>query len=159
MSDLASLEKPKHKQPRVMSASPFHFRKPTTRCAVVFTPFIRHLNTGTLAFVMFVAFAVLSPTHGNECETKKALAKATKTEVAIDHFSFAPMTFTVPIGATVIGTNNDNVPNLVTGVEDQYRKSPLLNAGQRLSNTFATAGAYSYLCSIHPRITRKLIVN
>jgi plastocyanin len=142
-----------------MSASPTHYRKPMTRCVTVLTPFLRHLNTGTLAFIMFVAFALLSNTRGNEAETRElAPAKATKTEVVIDNFSFSPKTFTVPTGAAVTWTNHDNVPHVVTSANNQFQKSPVLKAGQSFSNIFATAGTYSYFCSIHPRMRGKIIV-
>ena len=142
-----------------MSASPPHYRKPATRCVTVLTPFLRHLNTGTLAFVLFVALALLSTMRGKEPETREsAPAKATKTEVVIDNFIFSPKTFTVPAGATVTWTNHDNVPHVITSADDQFKKSPVLKTGQRFSNAFATAGTYSYFCSIHPRMTGKIIV-
>jgi hypothetical protein len=72
-----------------MSASPAHYLKPATRCVAVLTPLIRHVNTGTLAFVMFVALALLSATHGKDSETRESTPlKATKTEVAIDNLHF-----------------------------------------------------------------------
>ena len=142
-----------------MSASLAHYRKPATRCVSALTPFMRHVNTGTLAFVMFVALALLSSTHGKSSETRESPPpKATTTEVIIDNFSFSPKTITVPIGATVTWTNHDNVPHVVTSADDQFKKSPVLKAGQSFSNTFATAGTYSYFCSIHPRMTGKIIV-
>ena len=53
------------------------------------TPLIRHVNTGTLAFVLFVALALLSATHGKDSETREsAPLKATKTEVVIDNLAF-----------------------------------------------------------------------
>ena len=114
---------------------------------------------GTLAFVLFVALALLNTMRGKEPETREsAPAKATKTEVIIGNFSFLPKTFTVPVGATVTWTNHDKVPHLVTSTHDQFNKSPQLKAGQSFSNTFATAGTYSYFCSIHPRMTGKIIV-
>ena len=129
------------------------------RCVTVITPFLRHLNTGTLAFVLFVALALLSTMRGKEPETREsAPAKATKTEVVIDNFSFLPKTFTVPAGATVAWTNHDNVPHVITSADDQFQKSPVLKTDQRFSNAFATAGTYSYFCSIHPRMTGKIIV-
>ncbi len=142
-----------------MSASPAPYRKPATRSVAVLTPFLRHLNTGTLAFVLFVALALLSTMRGKEPETREsAPAKATKTEVVIGNFNFSPKTFTVPVGATVTWSNHDNVPHVVTSADDQFKKSPSLKAGQSFSNIFVTAGTYSYFCSIHPRMTGKIIV-
>jgi plastocyanin len=142
-----------------MSASFVHHQKAPARCVSVLSPFLRHLNMGTLAFIMFVALAFLSTTRGKETETREsAPAKATKTEVVIGNFNFSPKAFTVPVGATVTWTNHDNVPHVVTSADDQFKKSPLLKAGQSFSNTFATAGTYSYFCSIHPRMTGKIIV-
>jgi plastocyanin len=143
-----------------MSASPTPYRKPTTKCVTVLTPLLRHLNTGTLAFFMLVALASLTNMRGKEAETKASIpVKASKAEVVIDNFSFSPKTFTVPAGATVTWTNHDNVPHVVTSADDQFKKSLVLKTGQRFSNTFATAGSYSYFCSIHPRMTGKIIVN
>jgi len=97
--------------------------------------------------------------RGKEAETKASIpVKASRTEVVIDNFNFSPKTFTVPAGATVTWTNHDNVPHVVTSADDQFKKSPLLKADQSFSNIFATAGTYSYFCSIHPRMTGKIIV-
>ena|SRR5438270_13172300 len=139
-----------------MSGSPAPYR---TRCVTILAPFLRHLNTGTLAFVLFVALALLSTTRGREAETRESTsAKATKSEIVIDNFSFSPKTFTVTPGATMTWINHDNVPHVVTSTDDQFKKSPVLKTGQRFSNTFATAGTYSYFCSIHPRMTAQIIV-
>jgi plastocyanin len=142
-----------------MSASPIQYRKPAIRCVSVLTPLLRHLNTGTLAFFMLVALASLTNMRGKEAETKASIpVKASKAEVVIDNFNFSPKTFTVPAGATVTWTNHDNVPHVVTSADDQFKKSLVLKTGQRFSNTFATAGSYSYFCSIHPRMTAQIIV-
>src|ERR1700720_3858145 len=98
----------------VMSASPSHYQRRVARRVTVLSPFLRHMNTGTLAFLMFVAFALLSSTRGKESEVRDlALTKGTKAEVVIDNFSFSPKTFTVPVGATVTWTNHDSVPHVV----------------------------------------------
>jgi plastocyanin len=142
-----------------MSASPTHYQKPATRRVTVLTPFLRHLNTGTLAFFMLVALAALTNVRGKDGETKASIpVKASTAKVVIDNFSFSPKTFTVPAGATVTWTNHDNAPHVVTSADDQFKKSPVLKTGQRFSNTFATAGTYSFFCSIHPRMTGKIIV-
>ena len=139
-----------------MSGSPAPYR---TRCVTILAPFLRHLNIGTLAFFMLVALALLSSIHGKNSETREsAPAKSTKTEVDIDDFSFSPKTFAVPAGGAVTWINHDNVPHVVTSTDDQFKKSPVLKTGQRFSNTFATAGTYSYFCSIHPRMTGEITV-
>ena len=142
-----------------MTASPVHRQKHATKCVTVLSPFLRHVNTGALAFVMFVALAFLSSTNGKNPETRaSASSKNAKTEVVIDDFSFSPQTITVPVGATVTWTNQDNAAHTVTSADNQFKKSPVLKAGERFSSTFATAGTYSYFCSIHHRMTGKIIV-
>jgi hypothetical protein len=85
-----------------MSASPALYRKPPASGVSVLTPFLRHVNTGTLAFVMFVAVALLNTTHGKDSEPRESTPpKAAKSEVVIDYFSFSPKTLTTPVGATV----------------------------------------------------------
>jgi len=142
-----------------MSAFPAHYPLPATRWATVLSPLVRHVNMGALAFVMFGALAFLNTTQGTDSETRgSAPPKAPKTEVVIDNFSFSPKTFTVPVGATVTWTNHDDVPHVVASINNQFEKSLALKAGQSFSRTFATAGTYSYFCSIHPRMTGKIIV-
>ncbi len=140
----------------LMLASPLHHQKHTARRVSVLCPLLKHLNTGTLAFAMFVAVALLSSTHGKDFETRpSAHVKAIKTEVAIDNFSFSPNTLTLPARATVTCTNHDNVPHVVASADNQFQKSAVLQSGQSFSHTFVTTGTYSFFCSIHPRMTEK----
>ena len=142
-----------------MLASPLHHQARPAKYVTVLSPFLRHLNMGTLALVLAVALALLSTMRGKESEIRDlASTKATKTEVVIDNFSFSPKTFTVPVGTTVTWTNHDNVSHAVTSADKQFKKSPVLKTGRRFSNTFATAGTYPYFCSIHPRMTGEITV-
>jgi plastocyanin len=142
-----------------MSAFPAHYRLPATSRAIVLGPLVRHVNMGALAFVMFVALALLNATQGKDFETRSsAPPKATKIEVVIDNFSFSPKTSVVPVGATVTWINHDSVPHLIMSADNQFQKSPVLKAGQSFSHSFAAAGTYSYFCSIHPRMTGKILV-
>ena len=160
--------KPNLKRTDLLFASPVHHQKHSARRVSVLSPILKHVNTGTLAFAMFVGLAFLSSPvvafpltflQIKDSQTREsAPAKATKTEIAIDNFSFSPNTLTLSVGGTVIWTNHDKVPHVVSSADNQFKKSPLLKTGQSFSHTFATTGTYSYFCSIHPRMTGKIIV-
>lgn len=160
--------KPNLENTDLLFASPVHNQKHTAGRVSVLSPILKHVNTGTLTFAMFVGLALLSSpvvalqftfTQSRDSQTKEsAPVKATKTEVAIDNFSFSPNTLTLSVGGTVTWTNHDNVPHVVSSADNQFKKSPLLKTGQSFSHTFATTGTYSYFCSIHPRMTGKIIV-
>jgi plastocyanin len=142
-----------------MLASPLQSQRINRRNLLVISPLRRHITNGNLAIVLFVTLAVLTTIRGKEAETTKAApAKSTKAEVVMDNFSFSPQTFTVPAGGTVTWTNRDSMPHTVTSADNRFSKSPVLKPGQSFSNTFAAAGTYSYFCSIHPRMTGKIIV-
>jgi|ERR1700736_995984 plastocyanin len=134
-----------------MLASPLQSRTINRRSTSVISPLRRYVTTGNLAIVLLVALAVLSTIRGKETATKSA-------EIIIDNFSFSPQTFTLPAGATVTWTNRDNEPHTVTSADNRFSKSPVLKPGQSFSNTFGATGTYSYFCSIHPRMTGKIIV-
>jgi plastocyanin len=154
--------KSKQRKTYIMFASPIqHYRpKRAFRCDRSSSAFLKYLNTCTLAFALFAALALLTSIRGKEPETKgSSFPRHKKTEVVIDHLTFSPRTVTVPVGATVTWTNRDNVPHAVVSADNQFNKSPVLNTGRSSSNTFETAGVYSYFCSIHPRMTGKVIVN
>ncbi len=57
-----------HRESQVSLTSPSRGQKHNLGAASILTPLLRHLNTGTLAFVMFVSLAVLSPTRGTDLE-------------------------------------------------------------------------------------------
>ncbi len=78
-------------------------------------------------------------------------------EVKIDNFSFGPQTLTVPVGATVTWTNRDDIPHTVVSTDGVF-KSKVRDTDEKFSYTFARAGTYSYYCSIHPKMTGKVVV-
>ena len=136
-----------------------HHEKHTAGRVSAVPPILKHSNTGTLALPMFVVLALLSSTHGDDFQTRdSAPVKATKTEVAIDNFSFSPRTLTLSVDATVTWINHDNAPHVVSSAGNQFKKSTVLKTGQTFSHTFMATGTYSYFCSIHPRMTGKIIV-
>ena len=86
-----------------------------------------------------------------------AQQKAETTEVKIDNFSFGPGTLTVPAGTTVTWINRDDIPHTVVSTEGVF-KSKVLDTDEKFSFTFSKAGTYPYFCSIHPKMTGKVIV-
>jgi plastocyanin len=143
--------KPKRRKTHIMATSPAYYPRSATKCVTVLIPFLRHLNTGTLAIFLFVALASLTSIRGRKVETKGPIpVKAAKNEIAIADFSFSPRMFAVSPGATVTWINHDKVPHVISSADDQFQKSTLLQPGRSFSNTFATRGSYSYFCSIHP---------
>ncbi len=151
--------KPNRRKTHIMMTSPACYPRSATKCVTVLTPFLRHLNTGTLAILLFVTLASLPSIRGRQVETKGSIpVEADKNEIAIANFSFSPKMFTVPAGGTVTWINHDKVPHVISSADNQFQKSPPLQPGQSFSNTFATRGSSSYFCSIHPRMTGKIIV-
>jgi plastocyanin len=86
-----------------------------------------------------------------------AQQKPDTMEVKIDNFSFGPATLTVPVGTTVSWTNRDDIPHTVVSTDGVF-KSKVLDTDEKFSFTFSKAGSYPYFCSIHPKMTGKVIV-
>jgi len=92
-----------------------------------------------------------TPASGPEAKQPSAV------EVSIDNFSFTSMTLTVPAGTTVTWTNKDDVPHNVIST-DKLFASPVLDTDEKFSYTFTKPGEYPYYCSIHPKMTAKVVV-
>jgi plastocyanin len=78
-------------------------------------------------------------------------------EIGIDNYSFMPGDITVKAGTTVIWVNHDDVPHTVRSTGDVF-KSKALDTDDKFSFTFDKPGTYEYYCSVHPRMTAKVIV-
>ena len=71
--------------------------------------------------------------------------------------TFSPDVVTVPENSTVIWTNKDDVPHVIASIDGVFR-SKGLDTDDHYSFKFTTPGTYSYYCSIHPKMTGKIIV-
>src|SRR5579859_6248399 len=86
-----------------------------------------------------------------------AVAAAAGNGVTIDNFSFAPETLTIPVGTKVTWTNKDDIPHTV--VESGHKfKSSALDTDESFSYTFDQPGTYEYFCSLHPKMTARIVV-
>ena len=79
--------------------------------------------------------------------------------VKIDNFSFAPRELTVAVGTTVTWTNHDDIPHTVVSTEGSIFKSKVLDTDEKFSYTFSRVGTFPYFCSIHPKMTGKVVVH
>jgi plastocyanin len=82
---------------------------------------------------------------------------ASTAEVKIDNFSFGPTAITVTVGTTVTWINRDDIPHTVVSTEKVF-KSKVLDTDEKFSYTFTKPGEYPYFCSIHPKMTGKVVV-
>jgi plastocyanin len=115
-----------------------------------------------MIFVLsFTLLALASLTQGapkqEALHTSAAAAQSATAEVKIDNFSFGPGTLTVAVGTTVTWTNRDDIPHTVVSTDGAF-KSKVLDTDEKFSFTFSKAGSYPYFCSIHPKMTGKVVV-
>jgi len=109
---------------------------------------------------MFIGVAVLGTAAlGAKNSVVAAQQKPQNAEMKIDNFSFGPAALTVSVGSTVTWTNRDDIPHTVVSSDDPKAfKSKVLDTDEKFSFTFTKAGAYAYFCSIHPKMTGKVVV-
>jgi plastocyanin len=104
-----------------------------------------------------VVIAVLLLLAGSPSVTANDQPSTTNAAVKIDNFSFGPQTLTVPVGATVTWTNSDDIPHTAVSTDGVF-KSKVMDTDEKFSYTFTKAGTYPYYCSVHPKMTGKVVV-
>ncbi len=101
--------------------------------------------------------ASLLASNSRSFAAKAEQAQASSAEVKIDNFSFGPATLIVAVGTTVTWTNRDDIPHTVVS-DDKVFKSKVLDTDEKFSFTFTKPGTYPYFCSVHPKMTGKVVV-
>jgi len=86
-----------------------------------------------------------------------AQTKPESMPVKIDNFTFGPAELTVTAGTTLTWTNRDDIPHTVVSA-DKVFKSKVLDTDEMFSFTFNTPGTFPYFCSLHPKMTGKVVV-
>jgi len=104
-----------------------------------------------------VMIAMLLLFVGSPSVTATDQPSGANAEVKIDNFVFGPQTITVPVGATVTWTNKDDIPHTTVSTDGVF-KSKVMDTDEKFSYTFAKAGTYPYYCTIHPKMTGKIVV-
>ena len=108
-------------------------------------------------WILSVAVALVLGLAALTAVERTAAANPTIAEVKIDNFSFTPATLTVKAGTQITWTNGDDIPHTVVS-DDGTFKSKALDTNDTFTFTIKKPGTYSYFCSIHPKMTGKVIV-
>ena len=82
---------------------------------------------------------------------------AKETRIEIKDFSFQPKLVTVPVGARVVWVNKDEEPHTIVSTDKTFL-SKALDTDDTFAFTFDKPGTYEYFCSVHPRMTAKIVV-
>jgi len=115
----------------------------------------RGLSFAVVAFVLATGLVIAG--WCGKGETAQAQEKT--REVKIDNFSFSPATLTVTVGTTVTWTNRDDIPHTVVSTDEpRLFKSKVLDTDEKFSFTFSKPGTFPYFCSVHPKMTGKVVV-
>jgi plastocyanin len=113
----------------------------------------RGVRTAGLALV--VAVGLLAAVRVGALRAQPAIPAT--AEVSIDHFRFGPGTLTVRVGTTVTWTNRDDIPHSVVSTDHLF-DSKVLDTDEKFSFTFRNTGTFPYFCSLHPKMTAKVVV-
>jgi plastocyanin len=109
------------------------------------------------SFTASIAIAIVLLVAGSPTVSANDQPSAANASVNIDNFVFGPQTITVPVGATVTWTNKDDIPHTSVSTDGVF-KSKVLDTDEKFSYTFTKAGTYPYYCTIHPKMTGKVVV-
>jgi amicyanin len=77
--------------------------------------------------------------------------------VEIVDFDYAPREITISVGDTVTWTNLDAVAHTATSTTGAFDSGDL-EQGESWSLTFTSPGTYEYLCTPHPSMTGRIVV-
>ena len=109
---------------------------------------------GAVLTILTAFAAIVSTQQGLAA---KAADEPASAQIKIDNFTFGPTSLTVASGTTITWINNDDVPHTVVS-DDKVFRSKALDTDDKFSYTFTKPGTYNYFCSVHPKMTAKIVV-
>ncbi len=118
---------------------------------------MRTLRSRFHALAIVAAIVTMTAMHGTRAHAGQAAPPAKTVAIDIDNFKFGIVSLDVAPGTTVTWTNRDDVPHTVVSTTKLF-KSPALDTDEKFSYTFKDAGTFEYYCSLHPRMTGKIVV-
>lgn len=103
-----------------------------------------------------VAFVFIG-TGGGKARALPWPNDAASYTIAIKDFQFAPRDLKIAVGAKVTWVNKDEEPHKVAEVNSAFASQPLDTDG-KFTYEFDKAGTFEYFCTLHPRMTGKIVV-
>ncbi|MDQ6604135.1 MAG: cupredoxin family copper-binding protein [Chloroflexota bacterium] len=90
------------------------------------------------------------------------LATAVSADVSVNimNFKFDPTPLTIPVGTTVVWTNQDTAPHSATSDPGSTFTfdTGIMQKGQSGKITFSTPGTFTYFCTVHPNMHASVVV-
>jgi plastocyanin len=83
-------------------------------------------------------------------------ASAESAAVGIADFKFDPAEIHVPVGGSIVWTNNDAQQH--TATSSGNFDAGAIQPGTSATVEFTTAGSFAYICSFHPFMTGTVVV-
>ncbi len=84
------------------------------------------------------------------------LATAVSADVSVNimNFKFDPTPLVIPVGTTVVWTNQDSAPHTATSDPGSafVFDTGMLKTGQSGKITFTMVGTFTYFCTVHPNM-------
>jgi plastocyanin len=114
------------------------------------------LALGVVGGMWFTSTASLEAGGGGACH--QPLTKGNVNEVAISENCFGPTVAYVAVGDKVTWTNHDAPQHNVYPPGQGWSEGHRLYKGNTTSATFDAAGAYPYVCSVHPGMVGVVVV-
>jgi len=109
------------------------------------------------ALAISAAIVAITAIYGTSVHAGQGNPPAKAVAIEIDNFKFGLVSIDVAVGTTVTWTNRDDVPHTVVSVKKVF-KSPPLDTDEKFSYTFKEGGTFEYYCSLHPRMTGRIVV-
>jgi plastocyanin len=99
----------------------------------------------------WLLLAILAVPSIAACSDTSKAASEVAVDVDVDDFKFSSPDVRVPLGGSVMWTNNDSQAHTATsaGTFDAGTIEP----GKTASVVFGVAGTFTYICSFHPFMT------
>jgi plastocyanin len=106
-------------------------------------------NTRVLSIAAAVSLLLAACASEPGGPADEAGAAAQNGAVRMAEIAFLPASVTITTGSTVTWTNNDTVPHTVAFSDEGPQSSELIEPGATFEATFAEAGSYAYVCTLH----------